>query len=57
MTRASSLRKKLKAQVPGATALNSPWLNAAVTSCIFQPSMSHIGAGTVVRDDGSLVGG
>ncbi len=34
----------------------SPWQNEAVTSCVWEPSMSHIRAGTVVRADGSMVG-
>ena len=35
---------------------NSPWQNAAVTSCVWEPSMTHVRAGTVVRADGSIVG-
>ncbi|MGD0635231.1 MAG: hypothetical protein ABSA13_13300 [Beijerinckiaceae bacterium] len=34
----------------------SPWLNKAVTSCVSEPTMTHVDAGTVVRVDGSLVG-
>ena len=48
--------EKAEADVAGATTLKSPWLNAAVTSCVLEPTMSHIRAGTVVRADGSLVG-
>jgi hypothetical protein len=40
----------------GAAGLKSPWRDAALTSCVLEPSISHIGAGTVVRADGSLVG-
>lgn len=34
----------------------SPWQNEAVTSCVWEPSMAHIRAGTIVRTDGSAVG-
>jgi hypothetical protein len=33
----------------------SPWQDAAVTSCVWEPSMTHVSVGTVVRADGSLV--
>jgi hypothetical protein len=33
----------------------SPWEDEAVTACVLEPTMSHIGAGKVVRADGSLV--
>jgi len=36
---------------------DSPWLRVEATSCVLEPAMSHIEAGTVVRGDGSLVGG
>jgi hypothetical protein len=41
----------------GAAALKSPWQDESLTSCVREPSMTHIRAGTVVRADGSLVGG
>jgi hypothetical protein len=34
----------------------SPWENELVTSCILDPTMSLMRAGTVVRQDGSAVG-
>jgi hypothetical protein len=34
----------------------SPWRDEAATSCVWEPTMTHIRAGTVVRADGSLVG-
>lgn len=40
----------------GAIGSKSPWQDQAVTSCIWEPSMTYIDAGTVVRADGSLVG-
>ncbi len=46
-------RTRLDAQ--GAEA-QSPWRDEALTSCVWEPSMSHLRAGTVVRADGSLVG-
>lgn len=33
----------------------SPWRLEAVTSCVVEPTMTHVDAGTVVRGDGSLV--
>jgi len=47
---------KTKLAAPGAAGFESPWLDAAVTSCVWEPSMTHISAGTVVRADGSIVG-
>lgn len=38
--------------VPGA---RSPWQNAAVTSCVSQPTMTHLSLGEVIRQDGSTV--
>lgn len=38
-----------------ATGAKSPWQDEAVTSCVGQPSMTHLRAGDVVREDGSLV--
>jgi hypothetical protein len=37
---------------PGAT---SPWLDASVTSCTPQPTMTLMSEGDVVREDGSSV--
>jgi hypothetical protein len=34
----------------------SPWQDETVTSCVLEPSMTHLRAGAVVRADGSLVG-
>jgi len=34
----------------------SPWRDEAATSCVWEPRMTHILPGTVVRADGSLVG-
>jgi hypothetical protein len=34
----------------------SPWQDAALTSCTWEPTMSHLEAGDVVRADGSRVG-
>jgi hypothetical protein len=42
--------------INSATERRSPWQNEDVTSCIREPSMTHILAGTVVRADGSHVG-
>ncbi|MGO8800394.1 MAG: hypothetical protein ACLQE9_03170 [Roseiarcus sp.] len=39
-----------------AAGLKSPWLDEALTSCVWQPSMTLIRGGTVVRADGSQVG-
>lgn len=39
----------------GASGARSPWQDATVTSCIPQPTMSHMAAGDVVREDGSSV--
>ena len=39
------------------TGITSPWQDERVTSCVWEPSIVHIRAGTVVRGDGSLVGG
>lgn len=36
--------------------LKSPWQDAAITSCVLEPSVTHINDGTVVRADGSRVG-
>ena len=47
---------KTKLDVHGATGFQSPWRDAAVTSCVLEPSMTHIHTGTVVRADGSIVG-
>lgn len=33
----------------------SPWEDEAVTSCVLEPTISLMSAGTVVREDGSLV--
>ena len=41
--------------VRDAEAVESPWENEAVTSCVPDPSMSRMRAETVVRQDGSLV--
>jgi hypothetical protein len=35
----------------------SPWLKATVTSCVAEPTMTHVPIGMVVRPDGSRVGG
>jgi hypothetical protein len=34
----------------------SPWQDAAITSCTLDPTISYLGAGDVVRLDGSAVG-
>jgi hypothetical protein len=47
---------KTRLDVHGGTGLKSPWQDEAVTSCVWEPSMTHIPAGTVVRADGSIVG-
>lgn len=47
---------KTRLDAPGAGGFNSPWQDEAVISCVWQPSMSRISAGTVVRADGSIVG-
>ncbi len=39
-----------------AAGLKSPWQDEALTSCVREPSLTHIRAGTVVRADGSQVG-
>ncbi len=49
--------EKTRLDAQGAAGLESPWRDAALTSCVGEPSMTHIRAGTVVRADGSLVGG
>jgi hypothetical protein len=52
-----------KTQPPAADATErsgstrSPWLDATVTSCVQEPSMTHIHRGMVARADGSRVGG
>ncbi len=33
----------------------SPWRDERVTSCVLEPSVTHILPGSVVRGDGSLV--
>ncbi len=33
----------------------SPWQDAAVTSCVWDPTLSHVRDGTVERADGSRV--
>jgi hypothetical protein len=48
---------KTKLHVQSAAGDESPWLLEAVTSCLLEPTMTHVDAGTVVRADGSLVGG
>ncbi len=48
--------EKTRLDAPGAAGFESPWQNKAVTPCVWEPSMSHISPGTVVRADGSLVG-
>jgi hypothetical protein len=40
----------------GAAGITSPWQDERVTSCILEPSITHVRAGTIVRGDGSLVG-
>lgn len=40
----------------GVTGPQSPWRDEAVTSCVWEPSMTHMRAETVVRADGSTVG-
>ncbi len=47
---------KTRLGAPTAIGLKSPWQDEAVTSCVWEPSMTHIQAGTVVRTDGSVVG-
>ena len=37
------------------TGIKSPWQDEAVTSCVLEPSVTHIRAGAVVRTDGSSV--
>jgi hypothetical protein len=49
--------KKTASGVQGVTGSRSPWLDEAITSCVWEPSMTHIRAETVVRADGSTVGG
>ncbi|MGB8278613.1 MAG: hypothetical protein WCF20_11875 [Methylovirgula sp.] len=46
---------KTRLGVSGANGFKSPWQDEAITSCVWEPSMTHIHAGTVVRADGSLV--
>jgi hypothetical protein len=45
-----------KTKVAAQAGAKSPWQDVTVTSCVFEPSMSHIPAGSVVRADGSHVG-
>jgi hypothetical protein len=45
-----------KTAVAGHAAGRSPWQDQTVPSCVWEPSMSHISPGTVVRADGSYVG-
>ncbi|MGA2793230.1 MAG: hypothetical protein ABSE69_06790 [Roseiarcus sp.] len=47
---------KTRPDAHGAAGLKSPWQDEALTSCVWEPSMTHIRAGAVVRADGSLVG-
>jgi len=42
---------------PEAPRFDSPWLDSAVTSCVPQPTMHLMDAETVLRADGSPVGG
>ena len=42
-------------QVAAAPTPYSPWLDEALASCVLEPSMTHVRAGTVVRADGSMV--
>ncbi|MGO9133540.1 MAG: hypothetical protein ACLP8A_05760 [Methylovirgula sp.] len=45
-----------KTNTGGHTGAKSPWQDESVTSCVLEPTMSHIAAGTVVRADGSQIG-
>lgn len=40
----------------GAPKSASPWEDETVTSCVLEPTMTHIDAGAVVRADGSGIG-
>jgi hypothetical protein len=46
---------KTRVGAQGADA-TSPWQDVRLTSCVLEPSVTHIRPGTVVRGDGSLVG-
>lgn len=35
----------------------SPWQDETLTSCVWEPTITHVRAGTVERADGSIVGG
>jgi hypothetical protein len=48
--------EKTRVGTQAAAGMKSPWQDETVTSCVFEPSMSHIPAGSVVRADGSHVG-
>ncbi len=47
--------EKTKAGVPGAFESKSPWQDASVTSCVWEPSMTTVDPWTVARGDGSIV--
>lgn len=40
---------------PDRRAVGTPWEDSSVTSCVLDPTMSLMRAGTVVRQDGSVV--
>jgi len=46
---------KTRFSMLGVIGARSPWQDEAVTSCVLQPSMTHMSAGDVVREDGSPV--
>lgn len=48
--------EKTKPGVQGAIGFKSPWQDEAVTSCVWEPSMTYIDPWTVARADGSIVG-
>lgn len=46
----------LVAAKTGGSDARSPWRDAALTSCDLEPDVAYVNPGTVVREDGSLVG-
>ena len=47
---------KTRVEMRDGAASLSPWQDETVTSCVLEPSMTHLHAGVAVMADGSLVG-
>lgn len=46
---------KTRVTAPDADGVKTPWEDDAITSCVLDPTISVMRAGTVVRMDGSVV--